>query len=185
VPRPEDLHLDGAAARAAWSAARAKLAAEEAAITELLDTAKLLYEGPWVAERAAAFGDFAAAHPGALHPVTQAIVDGAARFTAVDAFRGLYQLAERKRVAEAFFTRFDALVVPTAPNFPTLAELAADPFGPNARLGTYTNFVNLLDLAALAIPAGLRSDGLPFGITLIGPRGSDAALAALAMEWGA
>ncbi len=185
VPVAADLHIDDAPARAAWASFRAGLAAEEAPIGALLATSQLLYDGPWVAERAAAFGDFAAAHPGALHPVTQAIVDGAARFSAVDTFRGLYRLAEHRRAAEAFFARHDVLVVPTAPNFPTLAELAADPFGPNARLGTYTNFVNLLDLAALAIPAGMRSDGLPFGITLIGPRGSDAALAALAMELGA
>lgn len=186
LPGPADLHLDGAAARAAWAAARALLpGAQEATITPLLETAQLLYDGPWVAERAAAFGDFAAAHPGALHPVTQAIVAGAARFTAVDAFRGLYRLTEHRRAADDFFARFDVLAVPSVPNFPTLAELAADPFGPNARLGTYTNFVNLLDLAALAVPGPARPDGLPAGITLIGPRGSDAALAALGTAFAA
>jgi len=180
IPAPGDLHLDDAPGRAAWAAARALLpGAEEAVITPLLDTAQLLYDGPWIAERAAAFGDFAAEHPGALHPVTQRILDGAARFTAVDAFRGLYRLAEHRRAAEAFFARFDVLAVPSVPNFPTLAELEADPIGPNARLGTYTNFVNLLDLAALAVPGPRRPDGLPAGITLIGPRGSDAALATL------
>jgi allophanate hydrolase len=183
IPAPADLHLDDAPGRAAWDAARALLPApEEAAITGLLDTAKLLYDGPWVAERAAAFGDFAAANPGALHPVTEAILAGAARYSAVDAFRGLYRLAEHRRIAEDFFARFEVLAVPSAPNFPTLAELAADPFGPNARLGTYTNFVNLLDLAALAVPGPARPDGLPAGITLIGPRGSDAALMALARD---
>ena len=186
VPAAADLHLDDAPGRAAWAAALALLPdAEEARITRLLDAAKLLYEGPWVAERAAAFGDFAAAHPGALHPVTQAIVAGASRFSAVDAFRGFYALAEHRRAAEAFFARFDVLVVPSVPNFPTLAELEADPFGPNARLGTYTNFVNLLDLAALAVPGPARPDGLPAGVTLIGPRGSDAALAALAATFAA
>jgi allophanate hydrolase len=186
VPASADLHLDDAAARAAWEAARALLpGAQDAAITALLDTARLLYDGPWVAERAAAFGDFAAAHPGALHPVTQTILDGAARFSAVDAFRGMYRLAEHRRAAEDLFARFDVLAVPSVPNFPTLAELAADPFGPNARLGTYTNFVNLLDLAALAVPGPARPDGLPAGITLIGPRGSDAALAALGMAFAA
>ncbi len=181
VPAPGDLHLDDAPAHAAWSAARVLLPnARDAVITPLLDTAKLLYDGPWIAERAAAFGDFAASHPGALHPVTEAILGGAARFSAVDAFRGLYRLAEHRRAAEEFFARFDVLAVPSVPNFPTLAELAADPIGPNARLGTYTNFVNLLDLAAIAVPGPRRPDGLPAGITLIGPRGSDAALAALA-----
>ncbi len=186
IPAAPDLHLDEAPARAAWAAALALLpGAEEACITPLLDTAALLYDGPWVAERAAAFGDFAATHPGALHPVTQAIIAGAARFSAVDAFRGMYRLAEHRRAAEDFFARFDVLAVPSVPCFPTLAALEADPFGPNARLGTYTNFVNLLDLAALAVPGPARPDGLPAGITLIGPRGSDAVLAALGKVFAA
>jgi allophanate hydrolase len=186
VPAAADLHLDDAAGRAAWDAALALLpGAVPAAIAPLLETARLLYDGPWVAERAAAVGDFARAHPGALHPVTQAILDTAGGYSAVDAFRGIYRLAEHRRAAEDFFARFDVLAVPSAPNFPTLAELEADPFGPNARLGTYTNFVNLLDLAALAVPGPARPDGLPAGITLIGPRGSDAALAALGMQFAA
>ncbi|MFN7308958.1 MAG: amidase family protein, partial [Alphaproteobacteria bacterium] len=184
VPRAADTHLDDAAGRAAWAVALALLpSATEAAITDMLDAAKLLYEGPWVAERAAAFGDFARAHPGALHPVTQKIVDGAGAFSAVDAFRGMYRLAEYRRVAEDFFGANEVLVVPSVPCFPTLAALAADPFAPNARLGVYTNFVNLLDLAALAVPGPKRPDGLPAGITLIGPRGTDAALMALAQEF--
>jgi allophanate hydrolase len=184
VPRAADTHLDDAAGRAAWAAALGLLpSATEAAITDMLDAAKLLYEGPWVAERAAAFGDFARAHPGALHAVTQKIIDGASGFSAVDAFRGMYKLAEYRRVAEDFFAAHDVLVVPSVPCFPTLAALAADPFGPNARLGVYTNFVNLLDLAALAVPGPKRPDGLPAGITLIGPRGSDAALMALGLEF--
>lgn len=184
VPRATDTHLDDAAGRAAWAAALALLpASQEAAITGMLDAATLLYEGPWVAERSAAFGDFARAHPGALHPVTQKIIDGASGFSAVDAFRGMYRLAEYRRVAEDFFAAHEVLVVPSVPCFPTVAALAADPFTPNARLGVYTNFVNLLDLAALAVPGPKRPDGLPAGITLIGPRGSDAALMALAQEF--
>ena len=184
VPRAADTHVDEAAGRSAWAAALALLPeAEEAAITEMLAAAKLLYEGPWVAERAAAFGDFAREHPGALHPVTQKIIAGADSFSAVDAFRGFYKLAEYRRVAEDFFAAHDVLVVPSVPCFPSLAALAKDPFGPNARLGVYTNFVNLLDLAALAVPGPMRPDGLPAGITMIGPRGSDAALMALALEF--
>jgi allophanate hydrolase len=186
VPRPEDLHLDDAPARAAWAAARARLpAAAEADIADLLDAARLLYDGPWIAERAVAFGGFAAANPGALHPVTQRILDGAARFSAADAFAGLHALAGYRRAAERFFARHDALVVPSVPCFPTLAELEADPLGPNARLGVYTNFVNLLDLAAIAVPGPARPDGLPAGVTFIGPRGSDAALAALGAQFEA
>jgi allophanate hydrolase len=179
VPRGSDLVLDDAPARAAWDAARGLLdvPCEALDFTDIYAAARLLYDGPWLAERAAAFGDFAAAHPAALLPVTRGIVAGAARFSAVDAFRGLYELADLRRRAARVFERVDALCVPSVPCFPTLAELAADPLGPNARLGIYTNFVNLLDLAALALPGPFRPDGLPAGITLIGARGSDARLA--------
>lgn len=180
IPRAADLHLDGSAQRAAWEAALARLPAGvtlvERDLTPFLEVARLLYEGAFVAERDAAFG--ALVPPEAMHPVTRRIIAGAARFTATDAFRGLHRLAALRLATLPAWTGIDALLVPTAPNFPTLAELEADPIGPNARLGTYTNFVNLLDLAALAVPAPLRPDGLPFGVTLIGPRGSDAALAA-------
>ncbi len=179
--RPE---LDDEAGRAAWDAATRALAGlgvalEPVDLSDFHAAARLLYDGPWVAERAAAVGSFAQAKPEAMHPVTRHILAGAGRFTAVDAFRGLYLLAELKRRTEPVWRRVDALAVPSAPNFPTLQELATDPLGPNARLGTYTNFVNLLDLAALAVPGPFRPDGLPAGITLIAPRGADARLAAL------
>jgi allophanate hydrolase len=180
IPRAADLHLDDAEQRAAWNAAiaRAERVAtlEDIDLTPFLETARLLYEGAFVAERDAAFGHLVPRE--AMHPVTQRILSGAARFSARDAFSGLHRLAVLRLATRPAWSRMDALLVPTAPNFPTLAELEADPIGPNARLGTYTNFVNLLDLAALAIPAPRRPDGLPFGVTLIGPRASDAALAA-------
>jgi len=180
IPRAADLHLDGAEQRAAWDASLARIAPhvtiEEIDLTPFLETARLLYEGAFVAERDAAFGHLVSR--AAMHPVTQRILAGAARFTATDAFTGLHRLAALRLATQPAWARMDALLVPTAPNFPTLAELEADPIGPNARLGTYTNFVNLLDLAALAVPAMRRPDGLPFGVTLIGPRASDAALAA-------
>ena len=187
---PKTPALDDAPGRAAWDAARTRLADLGLAVVEVdmepfHAVARLLYDGPWVAERAAAVGDFAAAQPDALHPVTRGILAGAAGFSAVDAFRGLYRLAELRRATEPVWGRVDALAVPSAPNFPTLAEVAADPLGPNARLGTYTNFVNLLDLAALAVPGPFRPDGLPAGITLIGPRGTDARLAALGARFHA
>jgi allophanate hydrolase len=188
VPRlPE---LDDEAGRIAWAAARMRLAGlgvavEEVDLAPFHAAARLLYDGPWVAERAAAFGDFAAANPEAVHPVTRGIAAGAARFSAVDAFRGFYRLAELRRATEPVWARVDALAAPSVPNFPTLAELEADPLGPNARLGTYTNFVNLLDLAALAVPGPFRPDGLPAGITLIAPRGADARLAALGSRFQA
>jgi allophanate hydrolase len=114
-----------------------------------------------------------------VHPVTRGIIASASRFSAVDAFRGLYDLAEFRRRTAPVWERVEALAVPSVPCFPTLKDLEADPLGPNARLGAYTNFVNLLDLAALAVPGPMRPDGLPAGITLIGPRGADARLAAL------
>ncbi|MFC3029529.1 allophanate hydrolase [Roseomonas sp. CGMCC 1.13459] len=180
IPRAVDLHLDGAEQRAAWDAALARLPGDvvlaEIDLSPFLETARLLYEGAFVAERDAAFGHLVPR--AAMHPVTQRILAGAARFTATDAFAGLHRLAALRLATLPAWAQMDALLVPTAPNFPSLAELEADPIGPNARLGTYTNFVNLLDLAALAVPAPLRPDGLPFGVTLIGPRGRDVALAA-------
>jgi allophanate hydrolase len=185
IPRGADRLFFGDDAMAeAYAAALdivSPLAASTAEVdfTAFFDVAKLLYEGPWVAERHAAMRPFLATHAADVHPVTRMIVGAAERFSATDAFEGLYRLAALKRATEQVWDQVEALVVPTAPVFPTLADLAADPIGPNSRLGTYTNFVNLLDLAALAVPGPFRSDGLPAGITLIGPRGSDAALARL------
>ncbi len=186
IPRAADLFLDEAPMRAPWEAMRARAAAmlpaEEVDLSPFLEAARLLYEGAFIAERDAAFGNFWRTNPDAVHPVTARILAGAARFTATDAFRGLHRLAALRAATRPVWSRVDALLVPTAPNFPTLAEMEANPIEPNSRLGTYTNFVNLMDLSALAIPAPPRADGLPFGVTLIGPRGADAALAALGAE---
>ena len=148
-------------------------------MTPLFATAALLYDGPWVAERYAAIRGFIEASPEALHPVTRAITESARRFSAADAFAGQYRLAELRRAAEPIFRDVDLLMVPTFPRPRTLTELDADPVGPNAELGTYTNFVNLLDLCALAVPGVFRADGLPAGVTLIAPAGQDARMAAL------
>ena len=176
-------HGDSEAA-AAWQACLADLAAEGCILRPVdmapfFETARLLYEGPWVAERHAAMRDFLAAAPQAVHPVTRGIVEGAGRFSATDAFVGLYRLQALRAATAPVWQAIDMLAVPTAPIAPTLADLEADPLGPNARLGTYTNFVNLLDLAALAVPGRFRADGRAAGATLIGPRGSDGRLAAL------
>jgi allophanate hydrolase len=184
VPRPGTLLPWGDAQQeAAWNAALALATAcaarvEAMDITPLLATARLLYDGPWVAERAAAVGDFVARNPEAVHPVTRGIIASAARYSAVDAFRGLYALTEARHATAPMWRTIDLLVLPSVPASPTVAEVLADPLGPNARLGGYTNFVNLLDLAALAVPGPARADGFPAGITLIGPHGSDARLAA-------
>jgi allophanate hydrolase len=139
----------------------------------------LLYSGPWVAERLAAITPFADEHPQALHPVTAAIIGGAKRFGAVDTFRAFYRLEELRRAASAVWAGIDVLLLPTTPTIYTHADLAKEPVLLNTRLGTYTNFVNLLDLAAVAVPAGFRDDGLPLGSTLMAPAFSDAALLAL------
>ncbi len=185
APRPDDLLFFGdAAAARAWDAARALAASLNATFVEIdmrpfFAVARLLYEGPWVAERHAATRAFLSAHRDDMLPVTRGIIEGALKFSATDAFEAIYELARLRRETSAVFDGIDALLVPTLPLVPTLADLAADPLTPNARLGTFTNFVNLLDLAALAVPSPFRSDGLPAGVTLMAPRGSDARLASI------
>lgn len=144
-----------------------------------LDSGRLLYDGPWVAQRYAAVGAFLEAHgadPG-VDPVVARIILEARDRTAVDAYEGAERLAAFERGTAATWSRVDVLAVPTTPAFPTLAEVAADPVGVNARLGTFTAFVNLLDLCAISVPGPARPDGLPAGVTLIGRRGADALVA--------
>ena len=146
--------------------------------------ASLLYEGPWIAERRAALGAFLKKHRGDVEPTVRQIIERGDRPSAVDAFEGRYRLAELRAECDAIWRRgeqngrkVDVLLVPTAPTIFTRAEVAADPIGTNSGLGIYTNFVNLLGLAALALPGPFREDGLPAGVTLIGPGGSDHRLA--------
>ena len=145
----------------------------------LFAVADLLYEGAWVAERYAAIRPFIAAHRDALHPTTARIILGAESLSAADAFAGIYRLAELRRAAEPLWGGLDLLAVPTVPRAYRVAELDADPIGPNTALGTYTNFVNLLDLCALAVPGPSRDDGLPGGTTLVAPAGRDGFLASI------
>jgi allophanate hydrolase len=145
-----------------------------------LASARLLYEGPWVAERYCAVGDFLQRHPEAVYPVTRQIIAGGRIPTAVDAFRAQYQLMELKRATQEAWSVMDVLVTPTAGTIYRIDAVNADPLRLNSNLGYYTNFVNLLDLAAVAVPAGFRSDGVPFGVTLVGRAGSDDELLRLA-----
>jgi allophanate hydrolase len=145
-----------------------------------LDAARLLYEGPWVAERYAAVGRFMDANPDALFPVTAEIIAGGRKPSAVEAFEAEYQLQALKRASEGAWSQVDFIVTPTAGTIYSIVAVEGDPIRLNARLGYYTNFMNLFDLAGVAVPAGFRSDGLPFGITLVGPQSSDRALLALA-----
>jgi allophanate hydrolase len=141
--------------------------------------AAMLYEGPWVAERHAAIREFFDAHPDALDPTVRAIIGDAVRYTATDVFAAFARLGAMQVALRPSWDCFDVLLVPTAPTAYTIAEIQADPIELNRRLGLYTNFVNLLDLAALAVPSEFKPDGLPFGVTLIAPAGSDLALAEL------
>jgi len=147
--------------------------------TPFRDAARQLYEGPWVAERWSALRAFHAEHADAFFPITRKIIEGGAKLFAVDAFEASYKLATLRRAADATWTKVDTMLLPTAPTIYTRTQVEADPITLNTRLGTYTNFANLFDTAALAVPTGFRSDGLPFGVTLFGPAWSDARLAAL------
>jgi len=130
---------------------------------------RLLYEGPWVAERYLVIRDLLASSPESIHPVTREITIAGARLSAADTFSALYRLQALRKVSERVFARIDALVLPTAPTVYSTAQVLANPVELNSRLGTYTNFVNLLDLCGLALPAAIRPDDIPFGITLLAP----------------
>jgi len=153
-----------------------------ATVTEIdlslfFETARLLYDGPWVAERYQAVRDFIQGRPQSMLGVTKQIIGAAEKFSAADTFGGIYKLLELRRATQKTWGSFDMLMVPTYPRPRSLADLQADPIGPNSELGTYTNFVNLLDLSALAVPTHFRDDRFPSGITLIAPAGQDALLA--------
>jgi allophanate hydrolase len=163
-----------------YGAVAATFAAETVGIDIFLSVARLLYDGPWVAERTAALREVVEKRPEIVFPVTRKILEGGLTRLTVDAFDAFHLLAQARREAANLFARYDALLLPTTMPCPTLAALAADPVGENSRLGTWTNFVNLCDLAAIAVPAGIGTDGLPFGVTLVGPAWSEGRLAAIA-----
>ncbi len=142
----------------------------------LQEAALLLYGGPWVAERTAAMADILATNPEAVDPTVREVVEKGVPMTAVDLFNGIYRLAELKRYADMLWSEIDVMVFPTAGTTYRVAEMLAAPVALNSNLGAYTNFVNLLDMAALAVPAGIRANGTGFGITLIGPADTDRAL---------
>ena len=149
----------------------------------LYEVAALLYDGPWVAERHSVVKQLLAKHAEAIDPTVRAVISGALRFSATDAFEAQYRLRAMQQSLRSLWTKVDALMVPTAPGHPTFAQVDADPLGVNAMLGTYTNFVNLLGWCAVALPAGLTATGLPFGVTFIAPGSLDAALIGLGRRW--
>lgn len=148
-----------------------------------LDAARLLYEGPWVAERYLAIRELLERWPESLYPVTREIIAGGNKPSALDAFSASYRLAELKRAGETVWNDVDMLITPTAGTVYRIDAVNADPVRLNSNLGYYTNFMNLLDLCAVAVPAGFRGDGLPFGITLCAPAFQDNALLEFAMLW--
>ncbi|MFN3581168.1 MAG: allophanate hydrolase [Pseudomonas sp.] len=177
-------------AESAWQASLSKLGEMGVELVELDFTpmqqlAELLYGGPWVAERYAAVAEFMDQHPEDMNPVVRGILAQAAAFSATDTYRAEYRRADLARQIQTLMLSVDALLVPTAPRMPTTAEVEQDPVTVNSQLGTWTNFVNLADCSALALPAGLRADGLPFGITLIGAAWQDSALAEFGRRWQA
>ena len=189
VPRPDGLSFfgDSAAARA-WERSLQRAVALGWEVTEIdlepfLEAARMLYEGPWPAARHAALGAFVAAHPQDVDPDVRAIIMAGRDIGAVEVFWAAHRLAELRLATRAVWEAADALLLPTTPTLYTAGQIAAEPVVCNAVLGTYTNFVNLLDLCAIAIPGGARDDGLPFGVSLIAPAGAEPALLTLAARF--
>jgi allophanate hydrolase len=185
APLPGQLDLDTPGDAALYDAALAWAEAlgarvERVDIAPFLAIARRLYDGAWVAERTAALRGIVAGRPEALHPVTRGILEAGLAQRTVDAWDDLHAAAKTRRLARLLFARADALLLPTAPGAATLATLEAEPVAANSRLGIYTNFVNICDLSALALPAGLRAaHGAPFGVTLVGAAFDEARLAGL------
>jgi allophanate hydrolase len=186
VPLAGQAEPEDAAAGAAWAQARERAAAHwtliELDVAPLLEAAPLLYDA-WVAERTADLADMIGAAPQGLDPTVATIIAGGRKKSAVDVFRALHRLAGLRGHAAPIWREVDALLLPTTPVHPTHAAVAADPVGVNERLGRFTNFVNLMDLAALALPAGMRPDGLPFGVSLLAPAFQDRRLLELGAEF--
>lgn len=162
--------------RVAAAAAAAADGVHRTPLVPLVEAGDLLYTGPWVAERLAGLEKFLADHPDDVLPVIRGVVERGADFTAVDTFRGRHRLQELRAWCARLWERADVLLLPTTPTTFTRAELAADPVARNLVLGRYTQFANLLDLAAVAVPGGLTPDGRPFGVTLLGPAFSEVRL---------
>ena len=190
VPRGSDLQFFGnAEAQRLFNQTVAHLQAlggecVEIDLSPFLETARLLYEGPWVAERYAAIREFFDARPESTLPVIQTIIGGAKKWTAAEAYSSSYELKMQKRICDAVWEQVDCIVTPTAGTIYTIEEMLAEPIKYNSNLGYYTNFMNLLDYAATAVPSGFyptgRMQGLPFGVTLFAPAHQDGPLLHLA-----
>ena len=182
VPPAADLEFFGdREAESLFAAAIARLeqtggTRASAAFAPFREAGRLLYSGPWLAERLHATQALLDDDPDAILPVTRSIIEKGRQYSALDAYRAQYELARLKREADLVFGSIDVLVLPTTGTIYETAAVAADPFRLNANLGLYTSFVNLLDLTAIAVPSGFRKNGLPFGISLIAPAFAELAL---------
>lgn len=189
VPRADQLQFFGDDGYArVFEEARAHALALGAELVEIdfapfQETARLLYEGPWVAERYQAIRAFIDAKPESVFPVTRAITLGGAKPLAADAFAAQYRLRALARRCNAVWGGIDCLLLPTAPTIHTIETVLAAPIERNSDLGYYTNFVNLLDYCAIAVPMGFRPDRLPCGVTLVAPAFQDQPLLHLAQRW--
>ncbi|MDG4786962.1 allophanate hydrolase [Micromonospora sp. WMMD1102] len=186
VPRTEDLDFFGdLGQRDRFAAGRDRLGnlvggTETVGIGPLFEAGDLLYQGPWVAERLADLGDFLQRRPDAVLPVTREVLEKGRRHDATDLFRAWHRLRELRAWADRLWQRIDVLVVPTVGTTFTLAEIGEDPIGRNLMLGRYTQFANLLDLAAVSVANGFTAAGRPASLTLLGPAFSDGTLTRLA-----
>jgi allophanate hydrolase len=189
VPRSSDLEFFGdSEAAALFDAAIETLEKTggtrvEVNFASFRDAGRLLYEGPWVAERLHVTQTLLNQNPDAVLPIIREIIEDGCRYTALDAYRAQYELAALRRAADTEFRAVDVLLLPTAGTIYKTAAVAAAPKRLNSNLGLYTNFVNLLDLSAIALPAGFGKSGLPFGISLVAPAHCDAALLDLGMRY--
>ena len=147
-------------------------------ITPLSEVAALLYSGPWVAERSAAIQNLIEKSPDSINPIVRSIVERGNHISGIDVFNGIYKLADLARKASYIWDEIDILLLPTTPTIYKIKEIEENPVELNSNLGLYTNFVNLLDLAAIALPAGFRDNGTGFGISLITPAWTDRSLIA-------
>lgn len=186
IPRSEQLQFFGNAEYAHLFEAAVlqlrRLGGESVAIdfTAFIESSRLFYEGPWLAERYLVIEALLRDAPEALHPVTREVIEAAGRTRATEAFRAQYRLQELRRRSESVWTDIDVLLTPTVGTTYRITELLADPIRLNTHLGFYTNFMNLLDLTGVAVPAGFTRGGQPFGVSLVGPAWSECDLLQLA-----
>jgi allophanate hydrolase len=188
VPTPGQLQDLASPDERAYRVARERLKRAggtllEVDVAPLLEAARLLYEGPWVAERTEALETLLDTHPGAIHPVVRTIIQAGKGISGVDTFRGLHALQAHARGVDALWKCVDVLALPTTPTIYRRTEVLAEPYGLNAILGRYTNFVNLLDMTAVSVPAGFRDNATGIGLSLIGPAWSDTRLLEIAARY--